>query len=92
MGWAVSAVGDERSNVVYRVTKSGFGTIESTLASPFRRRGQELLQFWIHNGVIAFMYSRLYYGFWNYPAGGHEIHKFRYAMGTTGGNALSLAP
>ncbi len=86
------AVGDERSNVVYQVAiESGFGTIESTLRFPVWRRHQNY-QFWIHNGVIAFMYSRLYYGFWNYPAGGHEIHKFRYAMGTTGGNALSLAP
>jgi hypothetical protein len=89
---AFLAVGDERNNVVYQVAiGSGYGTIENTLHFPAWRRHKNY-QFWIHDSVIAFMYSRLDYGFWSYPAGGHVIHKFRYAMGTTGGNALSLAP
>jgi len=86
------AVGDDHNNVVYQVSiASGYGTIENTIHfSSWRRR--ENYQFWIHDGVIGFIFSRHHFGFWNYPKGGGTARRIAFPYGTTGGNALSLAP
>lgn len=86
------ALGDSLNHVVYQVSVSGSeGTVVNTIH--FHEWRYHLLsQFWIQNGVIGFMYSRLDFGLWNYPKGKSKIRSFLNGYETKGGNAISLAP
>ena len=83
------ALGDSEKHVVYQMSiANGQASTQSTTTFPTWRKLKAVVPFAIQDGVIVFRNSATNYGYFNFPQGGHPIHKL--AISTAGGITISV--